>query len=121
MITQKTRVGCIGAGVLGGAIIRRLVDLDFAPVVWNRDRTRLVPLVKAGATEADSPEELTRSTTFIVTCVSDGAAVEKELARLLPLKTKAEYEPDDIPRAEAARALERARRCVAVARRLALE
>jgi len=51
----------------------------------------------------------------------DGAAVEKELARLLPLKTKAEYEPDDIPRAEAARAVERARRCVEVARRLALE
>jgi len=52
---------------------------------------------------------------------NDGAAVEKELARLLPLKTKTEYEPDEIPRAEAARAVERARRCVDVARRLAVE
>jgi hypothetical protein len=26
----------------------------------------------------------------------DGAKVEKELRRLLPLKTKAEYEPDDV-------------------------
>jgi hypothetical protein len=51
----------------------------------------------------------------------DGAATERELARLLPLKTKTEYEPNDIPRAEAARAVERARRCVEVARRLALE
>ena len=51
----------------------------------------------------------------------DGAAVEKELARLVPLKTKTEYEPDEIPRAEAARAVARARRCVDVARRLALE
>jgi HEPN domain-containing protein len=51
----------------------------------------------------------------------DGAAVERELARLLALKTKAEYEPDEIPRAEAGRAVERARRCVEVARRLALE
>lgn len=49
----------------------------------------------------------------------DGAEVEKELARLLPLKTKTEYEPDEVPRAEAARAVERARRCVEVARRLA--
>jgi hypothetical protein len=51
----------------------------------------------------------------------DRAAVEKELARLLPLKTKTEYEPDEIPRAEAARAVERARRCVDVAGRLAAE
>lgn len=49
----------------------------------------------------------------------DGAEVEKQLARLLPLKTKTEYEPDEISRAEAARAVERAARCVAVARSLA--
>jgi hypothetical protein len=51
----------------------------------------------------------------------DGVAVEKELARLLPLKTKAEYEPDEIPKVEAARAVARARRCVEVAMRLARE
>ena len=49
----------------------------------------------------------------------DGAEVERNLARLLPLKTKTEYEPDDIPRAEASRAVERATRCVAVAIRVA--
>jgi len=49
----------------------------------------------------------------------DGAEVERNLGRLLPLKTKAEYEPDNIPASEAARAVERAGRCVAVARRLA--
>lgn len=49
----------------------------------------------------------------------DGAEVERNLGRLLPLKTKAEYEPDEIPAAEAARAVERAARCVAVAKRLA--
>lgn len=51
----------------------------------------------------------------------DGIAVEKDLARLLPLKTRAEYEPDEVTRSEAARAVDRARRCVEVARRLALE
>ena len=49
----------------------------------------------------------------------DGAAVEKGLRRLLPLKTKAEYEPDDIAPAVAAEAVERAQRCVTVARSVA--
>jgi len=48
----------------------------------------------------------------------DGAEVERNLARLLPLKTKMEYEPDDISKAEAARAVERAARCVTVAERI---
>ena len=51
----------------------------------------------------------------------DGAEVERNLARLLPLKTKTEYEPDDISKAEAARAVERASRCVAVVRRIIRE
>lgn len=48
----------------------------------------------------------------------DGAEVEKELRRLLPLKTRAEYDPDPIPTRDAERAVERARRCVAVATRV---
>jgi hypothetical protein len=48
----------------------------------------------------------------------DGVAVAKELGRLLPIKTRAEYEPDDIPKSEAARAVDRARRIVEVARRV---
>lgn len=49
----------------------------------------------------------------------DGAAVARELGRLLPLKTKAEYDPDVIARTVAAKAVERAQRCVTVARRVA--
>lgn len=49
----------------------------------------------------------------------DGAEVERDLRRLLPLKTKAEYEPDDIAPSIAAKAVERAQRCAAVARRVA--
>jgi hypothetical protein len=49
----------------------------------------------------------------------DGAAVERELRRLLPLKPKAEYEPDDIAPSVATKAVERAQRRAAVARRVA--
>jgi HEPN domain-containing protein len=47
----------------------------------------------------------------------DGTDLAKDLARLLPLKAKAEYDPDDIAKATAAKAVERARRCVQVAHR----
>lgn len=47
----------------------------------------------------------------------DGAELERDLGRLLPLKTKAEYEPDDVSASEAKRAVERAGRCVAIAKR----
>jgi hypothetical protein len=48
----------------------------------------------------------------------DGAELHSQLIRVLPLKTKAEYDPDDIPKAVANRAVERARRCVDIAQRL---
>lgn len=49
----------------------------------------------------------------------DGADVMKDLRRLLPLKTRTEYEPDDVASGVARQAVERARRCVAVARAVA--
>jgi hypothetical protein len=49
---------------------------------------------------------------------TDGAEAAKHLARLLPLKTRAEYEPDDVPRTVAVKAVDAARRAVAVARRV---
>lgn len=48
----------------------------------------------------------------------DGADVEKELRRLLPLKTKAEYLPDDIATPVAIKAVQQARRAVEVAARV---
>ena len=53
------------------------------------------------------------------TAGADGLSVEKELRRLLPLKTTAEYEPDDVAAGVATKAVERAQRCVAIARKIA--
>ncbi len=52
------------------------------------------------------------------TISGDPARPGDGLARLLPLKTKAEYAPDDIAISEAKRAVERASRCAVVARRV---
>ena len=48
----------------------------------------------------------------------DGSELSKQLARLLPLKTKAEYEPDDIPQSAAEKAVARANSCMEMARRI---
>jgi hypothetical protein len=49
----------------------------------------------------------------------DGSDLEKVLRRLLRMKTKAEYDPDDIPAPAAHQAVERAQRCVAIAGQVA--
>lgn len=48
----------------------------------------------------------------------DGSQLAKDLQRLLPMKTTAEYEPYDIPLSKASTAVQRAKRCVDVARRV---
>jgi hypothetical protein len=48
----------------------------------------------------------------------DGAEIERELRRLLPLKTTAEYEPDDVAPSTAMKAVERATRCAQIAQRV---
>jgi uncharacterized protein YbjQ (UPF0145 family) len=48
----------------------------------------------------------------------DGTELGKDLRRLLPMKTKAEYDPDDIPLSVASKAVGSALKCVAIARRV---
>ena len=50
---------------------------------------------------------------------ADGAKIESDLRRLLPLKTKAEYDADDVAPAVATKAVERAQRCAVIARSVA--
>ncbi len=51
---------------------------------------------------------------------TDGRAIEGDLRRLLVLKTSVEYEPEEVEMGTAARAVERARRCAAIAEQVAL-
>jgi hypothetical protein len=61
-------------------------------------------------------EDHDQALTLLKQAGTDGATVEKELRRLLPLKTKTAYEPDDVAPRVATKAVERAQRCVAAAR-----
>ena len=53
------------------------------------------------------------------TAGADGKELAKELGRVLPLKTKAEYDHIDVSKTDASRAVGRSRRCVAIAQRVA--
>ena len=69
-------VGCAGAGTLGTAIMERLIEQGFSVRVWNRSSARLAPLVAAGASAVETPADLAKGADFVITCVTDGAAVE---------------------------------------------
>lgn len=76
-MTRKTySIGCAGAGTLGAAIIRRLLQRGFSVKAWNRDGSKLSPLIELGAVPAETPGDLARGTDFVLTCVTAGPAVE---------------------------------------------
>lgn len=70
------RIGCAGAGILGSAIMARLLDTGFDVRVWNRTLNKLEPLIDAGARAVEHPADLVRDADFVLTCLTDGAAVE---------------------------------------------
>lgn len=50
--TQTDRLGWIGAGRMGAAMIERLLDADIDITVWNRTRSKCEPLAERGASVA---------------------------------------------------------------------
>ena len=54
-IESKRQVGVIGLGLMGTAIVERLLEYQFVPYVWNRTREKAVPLIERGAVWSDNP------------------------------------------------------------------
>jgi 3-hydroxyisobutyrate dehydrogenase len=52
-------IGWVGAGRMGSAMVGRLLGADLPVTVYNRTRSKLEPLIAAGAKPADSLNELT--------------------------------------------------------------
>ena len=58
MIVQpsQTRIGWIGAGVMGASMCGHLIRAGFAATVFNRTKAKAEPLLAAVARWADSPK-----------------------------------------------------------------
>jgi 2-hydroxy-3-oxopropionate reductase len=72
-------VGFIGLGVMGRPMARNLLKRGFRLVVHNRSRPAVDELVTAGAEAADSPADVARRATRIITMLPDGPDVESVL------------------------------------------
>jgi 3-hydroxyisobutyrate dehydrogenase len=74
--TSKPRIGFIGIGIMGEAMVRRLLDLGFPVKVWNLEPERLQTVLPHGAVPSDSPSELAASSDIVMLCVLHMQAVE---------------------------------------------
>jgi 3-hydroxyisobutyrate dehydrogenase len=72
-------VGFLGLGLMGAPMARHLLSAGFRLRVWNRTRSKLDPLVEAGATAASAPAEAVDGADVLCLCVTDKSAVENVL------------------------------------------
>jgi 3-hydroxyisobutyrate dehydrogenase-like beta-hydroxyacid dehydrogenase len=79
VIGPQTKVGLIGLGLMGKPMGMNLLKSGFPLAVWNRTASRADELVAAGAKLAQSPRELAANSEFVLSIVSDPAALEEVL------------------------------------------
>jgi 3-hydroxyisobutyrate dehydrogenase len=73
---MKETIGFIGLGIMGQGMSRNLLQAGFTLNVWNRTRSRMDPLIEAGAKGCANPAEVATQSDITITCVSDTPDVE---------------------------------------------
>ena len=77
--TAPRKIGLIGLGLMGRPMGMNLLKAGHQLTVWNRTSERAQELVKAGAILAKTPREVAAASEFLLTIVSDPAALESVL------------------------------------------
>ncbi len=72
----KPRIGFIGIGVLGAAMVQRLLKQGFQVAAWNRSPERLKLVTGHGAVAKETPAAVATGSDIVMLCVLDGPAVE---------------------------------------------
>lgn len=73
----KPSIGFIGLGMMGGAMVSRLQDLEYTvTVLGNRDRTYLDEAIARGATETETARELAAASDIVMLCMGTSEQVE---------------------------------------------
>lgn len=76
---MSNTVGFIGLGLMGKPMARNLLKKGVAVIAHSRSRGPVDELVKEGAIAANSPAEVAKKATIIMTMLPDGPDVEKVL------------------------------------------
>ena len=76
---MKPAVGVIGLGLMGRPMSMNILKAGYPLTVWNRTASRAEEQVAAGARLAKSPHEVAAASDFVITMVSDPAALEEVL------------------------------------------
>ena len=80
-----TAVSLLGTGLLGTAIAQRLLDRGLDVHVWNRNASRLGPLVDQGATPILDLHDAALNRDAVITVLRDGNVTAEVLRSLGPL------------------------------------
>ena len=77
---SKPKIGFIGLGLMGAAMVDRLLDQGYAiTVVANRSRTAIEKAVGRGAVEVQSSKELAAASDIIMLCMDTSDSVESRV------------------------------------------
>jgi 3-hydroxyisobutyrate dehydrogenase len=68
-------VAVLGTGIMGAPMARSLLKAGFRVRVWNRTREKARVLVAEGADLAETPADAVRKAGFVITMLTDTAAV----------------------------------------------
>src|SRR5260370_22397627 len=71
------KIGWIGTGVLGTAIVKRFLTQNIAVIVFNRTEEKARVLVENGATLASSPRAVAQECSTIFLCLVAHEAIEQ--------------------------------------------
>ncbi len=74
---DRPRIGFIGIGIMGEAMVRRLLDIGYSVTVWNLEPKRLETVVPYGAVAASSPAAAAAASDVVMLCVLHMEAVER--------------------------------------------
>jgi 3-hydroxyisobutyrate dehydrogenase len=72
---KNMKIGWVGLGNMGTAMVKNLLSKGFQVCVYNRTRVKEEALIKLGATSADSLQQLSRISEVVITMVTDDEAV----------------------------------------------
>ena len=71
------KIGVIGIGMLGEAVVLNLLTSGYDVAVYNRTKEKTIEVEKKGAKVMDSPKTVAENTELIIIIVKDSTAVRE--------------------------------------------